>query len=117
MTARRWVSAALFLVAAGIAPARAEPPDLEEILRRLSRTADLFRDAALEFTCRETISWNEVDRDPGIEAFEYVFVREPGRGYEDYRTIPTPGRRRRAPDEIDLIARRGGQNSQLCMPP
>ena len=72
---------------------------LQTILQRMARTASLFRDTALEFACREKISWRGFG-EPGQAAFEYVFVYDDEKGFQDYRTIPFLGKRRKAPKEI-----------------
>ncbi len=72
---------------------------LQTILQRMARTASLFRDTALEFACREKISWRGFGK-PGQAAFEYVFVYDDEKGFQDYRTVPFLGKRRKAPEEI-----------------
>jgi len=96
------VRAILLVLLAGLYPADAvgEPPTLGVLLDRLSRTASLFRDTALQFACEETIVWRNVGRDPGKVTFEYVFVHEGAAGFRDYRTTKFLGKRRSAPPEV-----------------
>ena len=86
-----------------MAPAAAQnkdaAPSLEVLLGRLSRTASLFRDTALEFGCREIISWRGFGR-PRKETFEYVFVYDDKEGFKDYRTVPFVGKRSKIPEEV-----------------
>ncbi len=85
----------------GTAAAAADKaPSLQDIVMRLSRTALLFRDTALEFTCRESISWTGRGK-PGKENFEYVFVYDEENGFQDYRTERFFGKRRSAPAPVD----------------
>ena len=84
------------LLFVSIAPAG--PPSLEALQQRLARTAALFHDTALSFTCREIIQWNGPGR-PGEARFEYVFVHEENE-IKDYRTPAVMGKRTRAPEEI-----------------
>lgn len=79
--------------------AQEEDPRLETLLRRLSRTAELFRDTTLQFACTEEFRWRGAG-DPGEATFEYVFVYDDENGFEDYRTTPFHGKRRKAPAEI-----------------
>ena len=100
---RQWilVGLALALLLTGTAHAgeAADAARLQTILQRMARTASLFRDTALEFACREKISWRGFGA-PGLASFEYVFVYDDKDGFQDYRTVPFLGKRRKAPKEI-----------------
>ncbi len=79
---------------------RMNPPSLDVILGRLSRSAELFRDAALQFTSEEKISWRGIGMSPGTEMLEYHFVHDAQRGFEDYRTARFFGNRQSVPAEV-----------------
>ena len=74
--------------------------DLEALLDRLSRTASLFRDFALNFVALETIQWSGMGIDPGSETYEYVFVHDE-QEFRDFRTTTYLGKRRSVPAERD----------------
>ncbi|MGD8377377.1 MAG: hypothetical protein PVF68_14695 [Acidobacteriota bacterium] len=97
--------AGLVLAAAITAGASPAPPDGVVLLHRLSRTAELFRDAALRFTCRETISWSGRAIQPGGEAFEYLFVYDEDEGFRDYRTPVSRLGGKHAPTEVSPLER------------
>ena len=102
-THRRFLRvAALALAAHGFTEraVAAEAPRLEPLLNRLARSAMLFRDTALHFACRETITWSGVGMKPGTEGFEYVFVHDDAEGFRDYRTPVFHGKRHSAPREV-----------------
>lgn len=100
---RRWIVAGI--VIAALLPGTITAGDAEDavllqtVLRRMARTASLFRDSALEFACQEKISWRGAGQ-PGRATFEYVFVYDDEKGFQDYRTAPFLGKRRKAPKEI-----------------
>ena len=62
--------------------------ELNLLLSRLDQVAQLYRDAALEFSCRETI----IDTAQGgaRHQLEYLYVYDEKQGFQDYRT---PGRK------------------------
>jgi hypothetical protein len=57
-----------------------EPPgedrkqELDLLLSRLDRVAELFLDTALRFTCEETISWTRERGSSGRQQFGYVYT-------------------------------------------
>jgi len=74
--------------------ARARSPvesgDLGLWLKRLDRTAELYRDRALGFSCVEMIRWDQKGK-TGRRKFGYVVAFDEENRFEDYRT---PVRRR-----------------------
>jgi len=102
---RRWILAGIIIamLVPGTGTAAADNTEdaarLKPILQRMARTASLFRDSALQFACREKITWRG-SGEPGRATFEYVFVYDDLEGFQDYRTVPFLGKRRKAPKEI-----------------
>jgi hypothetical protein len=58
-------------------------PELERLLSRLDRVAQLYRDAALEFSCKETI---RDSAQGGRHDLEYLYVYDETEGFQDFRT-------------------------------
>jgi len=79
----------------GAAPPPAGPPagpSLRQILVGLDRTSYLYLDTALRFACKETVlEWNRGSR--SVHKFEYLFVYDKERGFQDYRMVVSKGRR------------------------
>ena len=100
---RRWILTcivlALLMPGTATAGDSEDADELKTILQRMARTASLFRDTALRFACREKITWRGSGQ-PGRATFEYVFVYDDQKGFQDYRTAPFIGKRRKAPKEI-----------------
>lgn len=71
---------------ADVAGADSEDWQLDDLLARLARSAQRYRELALKFTCEEKIRWSGLHGEGGQEKFGYVFVREEGEGFTDYRT-------------------------------
>src|SRR5262245_38742762 len=69
------------LSVAASAPGEAQ---LNELLPRLAKVSDLYRDSALRFSCEETIT------DTGLGdhtyLFDYMYVYSKPKGFQDYRT-------------------------------
>lgn len=85
------------LLVAGVlrASAAAEPaaaPDLDTVLDRLADVATLYRDEALQFTCREKIVYTS-KREKVSQDFEYIYVFDPREGLLDYRIDPRDRKR------------------------
>lgn len=77
----------LFVLAVSVCvTVRAEESDLTHLLGRLHGVAELYRDTALEFTCKERIRYSH----PGVRGrdlrFAYIYAYDPKRGLSDYRT-------------------------------
>lgn len=65
---------------------------VQALLDRLARSASIYRENALRFSCEETIRWSgrggrhSLARTAGRERFGYVFIHKDEEGYTDYRT-------------------------------
>ena len=70
---------------------------LEQILVRLDRLSELYRDQALEFACDERITYVDPTNERSVHDFEYLYVYEEGRGFLDYRTLPRAGLKKGEP--------------------
>jgi len=79
-----WVALALGGVGS---PAHSE--DLETVLDRLGRLAELFEDQALSYACDEKIKWDHYEYGVGVNRFSYVYARSESGEIEDYRTWPS----------------------------
>jgi len=90
-----WVALAL---AVGGSPAYSE--DLETVLERLGRLADLFEDQALSYACDEKIKWSHYEYGVGVNRFSYVYARSESGEIEDYRTWPRGSRKKGVPREV-----------------
>ena len=69
-------------------------------LSRLARVADLYRDAALEFACLETIEYRGATSGRGRIQFSYIFIHENGK-FRDYRTWRTGTTASTKGEEVD----------------
>jgi len=79
-------------LAAGEPPARAS---LQQILLGLDRASDLYLDTALRFACTEkVVEWDLGS--PKVHKFEYLFVYDNSRGFQDYRMVVSKGQRQPA---------------------
>ena len=95
------VAAACLLLAQ--APQGTAP--LEQILGRLDRLSELYRDQALEFACDERVTYVDPTNEREVHDFEYIYVYEEARGFLDYRTLPRAGLKKgEPPAAIDLAA-------------
>ncbi len=76
----------LFLRAPAAAEDEAAPPNpAVPILRGLDRASRLYLDNVLRFSCEEKI----VEQSPGTKhafTFDYLYIYDEARGYQDYRT-------------------------------
>lgn len=70
----------------------APPLELDTVLARLAEAANLYRDEALQFTCRETIVYTS-KRQKVSQNFEYIYVFDPRQGLLDYRIDPRDRKR------------------------
>ena len=87
-------------------PAAAQVPGdarLEDLLERLARVSELYRDAALRFSCEETITDSGLGG--GTSRFDYIYVFDPRDGFKDYRTRKVRGRLRRVTLEKSRVPR------------
>src|SRR5882672_2951050 len=87
-------------------PAAAQVPgdaSLEDLLERLARVSELYRDAALRFSCEETITDSGLGG--GTSHFDYIYVFDPRDGFKDYRTRKVRGRPRRVTLEKSRVPR------------
>ena len=99
---RGWLLVPILGVCAALAVctalAAAEPPagpSLQQILLGLDRTSYLYLDSALRFACKETVlEWNRGSR--SLHKFEYLFVYDKSRGFQDYRMVVSKGQRQPA---------------------
>jgi hypothetical protein len=76
-------------------PAAAGPPaspSLKQVLVGLDRTSYLYLDTALRFSCTETVVEREFGS-PRIHRFEYLFVYDKSKGFQDYRMLVSKGQR------------------------
>ena len=80
--------------------ATAEEDPLESLLPRLAATAVQYREVALRFSCEERITWSSRGKG-GSAAFGYVFVFEEGGGFNDYRTPPRKGSRKKPLPKVE----------------
>lgn len=76
--------AALLLILAAAVAAPAAAADLERVLERLARAADLYRDEALGFTCNESIHYSDARR-AVLRRFRYIYRRSPDGELQEYR--------------------------------
>ena len=74
--------------------------DLETVLERLGRLADLFEDQALSYACDEKIKWNHYEYGVGVNRFSYVYARSESGEIEDYRTWFKGSRKKGVPREV-----------------
>jgi len=74
--------------------------DLDSWLERLDRTAELYRDRALSFTCVESIRWDQKGK-TGRHKFGYVVTFDEEHRFEDYRTRVRRPRRASAPPRVE----------------
>ena len=74
--------------------AEAPEPDLPRLLDRLERVAWLYADAALDFSCRETIAADG----QSAHHYDYIYTHDANGRFKDYRTR-TVGR---SGQEVDL---------------
>ena len=83
------------LAGAGADSSEQSSADLTIALERLDRVAQLYRDTALRFTCREMIE-ERLRGSSTSESFEfdYVYVYDDREGLKDYRLRLGPGPRR-----------------------
>lgn len=65
----------------------ADAGDIERILSRLARVAELYRDTALGFACQETIAYSGIAT--GRIQFAYLFIRDEHGRLRDFRTWKT----------------------------
>ncbi len=72
-------------------------PELEPLLERLSRLAQLFEDGAMSFACDETITYRSYDSGSDRLKFSYVYERNEQGEIEDYRTWAKGGRKNQVP--------------------
>ena len=75
-------------------------PELEPLLERLSRLAQLFEDGAMSFACDETITYRSYDSGSDRLKFSYVYERNEQGEIEDYRTWAKGGRKNQVPREV-----------------
>ena len=76
-------------------------PSLEAWLERLDAVADLYRDKALSFSCRETIVWSPSPSTDGRATFDYLYVFNDRTGIlEDRRTLPGAGGKKGVPRAV-----------------
>ena len=90
------IASQLSLAPSAGAPAGTSPPEdarLEDLLERLARVSELYRDTALRFSCEETITNSGLGG--GTSRFEYIYVYDARAGFRDYRTQRVRGRPRR----------------------
>ena len=89
----------VLLSCVGAVAAAGEPgPDLTPLLDRLGRIAWLYADAALSFSCRETITVD--DKSP--HRYDYIYTHDEDGRFRDYRTRPS----RRSGREVKLRTER-----------
>lgn len=85
-----------------LAQAPQETAPLEEILARLDRLSELYRDQALQFACDERLTYVNATNEREVHDFEYIYVYDEARGFLDYRTLPRAGLKKgEPPAEID----------------
>lgn len=96
---RAWVVALVAGLAGGAVAA--EPDDLDRTLARLSRVAELYRDAALGFACQETIVYKGAKT--GRIQFAYLFVRDDDGRLRDFRTWTTGTTAARRGQEVNPL--------------
>ena len=85
----------LGLCTAFAAAAPPASPSLKQVLAGLDRTSYLYLDTALRFSCTETVVEWEIGK-PRIHRFEYLFVYDQSRGFQDYRMVVSKGERQPA---------------------
>jgi hypothetical protein len=92
---------ALALAPWGAAPAADAGTERAELMRRLSRLAGLYRDAALHFAARETIHYHA---HAGRQSwrFDYVYRHDAERGLQDFR-LKHQYRERKRVDPADIV--------------
>jgi hypothetical protein len=91
---RRWPSTLVWVVALGLVSSSAgsaagagapEPDEFERLLPRLVRVASLYRDSALKFDCRESMTYTVFGEGKHAKKFAYLFVYDDEKGFGDYR--------------------------------
>jgi hypothetical protein len=87
-------------LALGTGGSSAYSEDLERVLERLGRLAELFEDQALSYACEEKIQWDHYDYGVGRGRFSYVYARNESGEIEDYRTWRKGGRKKGVPREV-----------------
>jgi hypothetical protein len=68
-------------------------------LARLARVAELYRDAALGFACRETITYRGAET--GRIEFAYIFIHDEKGRFRDFRTWRTGTTKEQRGSEVD----------------
>ena len=94
------LSILLLVLAVGAGGFPASSEDLETVLERLGRLAELFEDQALSYACDEKIKWNHYEFGAGVKKFSYVYARSESGEIEDYRTWFKGGRKKGVPREV-----------------
>jgi hypothetical protein len=68
-------------------------PSLPDLLRGMDRASYLYLDTALRFACSESIvEWTLGER--RVHKYEYMFIFDKERGFQDYRMVVHKGQRR-----------------------
>lgn len=67
-------------------------PDLKALLAGMDRASRLYLDAALRFTCDETIT-QSIPRGIHVGRYQYIFVYDAREGFKDYRMRAGRGER------------------------
>jgi hypothetical protein len=77
----------------------AEPAGTGASLKRLARVAELYRDAALGFACRETITYRGAET--GRIEFAYIFIHDEKGRFRNFRTWRTGTTKEQRGSEVD----------------
>src|SRR5215471_18228675 len=83
--ARAWAVALISAIFPGTA-VPVPPPAIEDLLRGLDRASYLYLDTALKFACKERIVESGPGMRPRNHIFDYLFVYDKEKGFQDYRT-------------------------------